>query len=374
MKPVSHLATAAALLCLPLITTLHAQSDASGGASAEAGKKPRVVSSTSEPIRVSQDSEPVERLEAFGPEDFGFFVAQASGIAASGYSEEEQAALIEGFKAGLDGAQLSPRAQGILLAQQGGLEQFGFTAAENASFLEGLKAGIDAGPAGQERARNMQDNVQRFAQQRMQQAQQQQQADATASYADRAARVAEEKANAGQAISMETQEEIRNEWADKGPIQVALETNKGTIQLELMPETAPMAVANFVKHIHNDYYDGVIFHRVIPGFMIQGGDPDGTGRGGESVWGKPFPDEVSEDVTFSEKYLLAMANAGPATNGSQFFITVAQTPHLNMRHTIFGKVTDGQGVVDAIAAVETNESDKPTEDVVIKEAKVLSGS
>ncbi|MGF1447920.1 MAG: peptidylprolyl isomerase [Opitutales bacterium] len=169
-------------------------------------------------------------------------------------------------------------------------------------------------------------------------------------------------------------DEIKQEWQDRGPIRVTLQTTEGDITLELMPDRAPLAVANFVTHIENDYYDGIIFHRVIDGFMIQGGDPQGTGIGGESVWGKPFPDEVHEDLSFTEPYILAMANAGPTTNGSQFFITVAPTPHLNLRHTIFGKVVEGKKVVDTIAKTRTGANDKPAKDIVIEDAKVLEAS
>ena len=138
-----------------------------------------------------------------------------------------------------------------------------------------------------------------------------------------------------------------------------LETNQGAIEIKLMPDLAPKACENFSKLIEKGYYDGLIFHRVIKGFMIQGGDPTGTGSGGESIWGKPFEDEVSPIVKFDSPGMLAMANAGPNTNGSQFFITTAKTPWLNMRHTIFGEVIFGYDVVQKIESVETTSSDKP---------------
>lgn len=138
-----------------------------------------------------------------------------------------------------------------------------------------------------------------------------------------------------------------------------LETNEGTIEIKLMPEVAPKACENFTKLVERGYYDGLIFHRVIRGFMIQGGDPTGTGRGGESAWGGSFQDEVSADVKFDKPGLLAMANAGPNTNGSQFFITVAKTPWLNMKHTIFGEVISGYDVVQKIENTEVDASDKP---------------
>ncbi|WP_028567030.1 peptidylprolyl isomerase [Salisaeta longa] len=126
-----------------------------------------------------------------------------------------------------------------------------------------------------------------------------------------------------------------------------LETDKGTITAELYPEHAPKTVNNFVFLANEDFYDGTTFHRVIDGFMIQGGDPTGTGRGGP---GYQFEDEVDDNPLTHETGALSMANAGPNTNGSQFFITHAPQPHLDGKHTVFGKVTDGQDVVDAIEA------------------------
>ncbi|MGM0534396.1 MAG: peptidylprolyl isomerase, partial [Campylobacterota bacterium] len=116
------------------------------------------------------------------------------------------------------------------------------------------------------------------------------------------------------------------------------ETTQGKIEFKLYEDKAPKAVENFNTHIQNGYYEGVIFHRVIPGFMIQSGDPTGTGRGGESIWGKPFEDEFAPNLVFDKPGLLAMANRGRNTNTSQFFITTAATPWLNGRHTIFGEV------------------------------------
>lgn len=127
--------------------------------------------------------------------------------------------------------------------------------------------------------------------------------------------------------------------------QVTLETDAGTIELELYPEHAPKTVNNFVFLAKEGFYDGVTFHRVIPDFMIQGGDPTGTGRGGP---GYKFEDEVRNNPLKHETGVISMANAGPNTNGSQFFITHAPQPHLDGRHTVFGKVTEGQDVVDAV--------------------------
>lgn len=177
-----------------------------------------------------------------------------------------------------------------------------------------------------------------------------------------------------------------------------LKTNMGTIKIKLFPEYAPKTVENFETHIKNGYYNGIIFHRVIDGFMIQGGDPTGTGRGGESIWGEAFEDEFSNSM-LNIRGALSMANAGPNTNGSQFFIVQAKevspdlikmmkeavsqgysedfidaythlggTPHLDGRHTVFGQVIEGMDVVDKIAAVEKDEMDKPKTDVVIEEA------
>jgi peptidylprolyl isomerase len=148
---------------------------------------------------------------------------------------------------------------------------------------------------------------------------------------------------------------------------VVLETNQGTIEIKLNPAVAPKACENFTKLIQSGYYNGLIFHRVIKDFMIQGGDPTGTGRGGESVWGKPFADEVSPTVTFNKPGILAMANAGPATNGSQFFITTAKTPWLNMKHTIFGEVVVGYDVVQKIESAQADPNDRPlTEQKILK--------
>ncbi|MFQ5681418.1 MAG: peptidylprolyl isomerase [Candidatus Omnitrophota bacterium] len=149
---------------------------------------------------------------------------------------------------------------------------------------------------------------------------------------------------------------------------VVLETNRGVIKVELKEDIAPRACENFIGLVRKGYYDGTIFHRVIKGFMIQGGDPTGTGRGGNSIWGRPFPDETREDVGFTRPGLLAMANAGPNTNGSQFFITTAQAPWLNMRHTIFGEVIAGYDVVQKIESVQVSSSNRPLEEQKIVKA------
>ncbi|MDN3509115.1 MAG: peptidylprolyl isomerase [Candidatus Neptunochlamydia sp.] len=143
---------------------------------------------------------------------------------------------------------------------------------------------------------------------------------------------------------------------------IVMETTQGIIELELKPEIAPKACENMIKFAKKGYYDGIIFHRIIKGFMIQGGDPTGTGTGGESIWGKPFEDECTPSVTFSKPGILAMANAGPRTNGSQFFITMVETPWLNGHHTIFGEVSKGYDVVEKFEKVETVMQDRPVEE------------
>ena len=149
-----------------------------------------------------------------------------------------------------------------------------------------------------------------------------------------------------------------------------MKTNMGTIELELFTDKTPKTVENFVGLANKGYYKGVIFHRVIKNFMIQGGDPTGTGRGGASFWGGKFEDEIVPDLKFDGPGLLAMANAGPNTNGSQFFITLVPTPWLNGHHTIFGKVINGMDVVYAIGDVKTAPGDRPLKDVVIEEVKI----
>ena len=152
---------------------------------------------------------------------------------------------------------------------------------------------------------------------------------------------------------------------------VVLDTNYGKIELKLFKKVAPLAVENFTKLTQKGYYNGIIFHRVIKNFMIQAGDPTGTGMGGSSIWGKEFKNEYAPNLTFDRPYLLAMANKGPNTNGSQFFITVAKTPWLNGGYTIFGEVVKGQKVVDTISKVATSKpGDRPLKKVVINKAYI----
>ena len=147
---------------------------------------------------------------------------------------------------------------------------------------------------------------------------------------------------------------------------VVIKTNRGIIKVELFCKAAPLACENFIRLAEKGYYNGLIFHRVIKNFMIQGGDPTGTGRGGKSIWGKPFKDEFTPKLKFDKPGLLAMANAGPNTNGSQFFITTVKTPWLNGHHTIFGKVIEGYDVVEKIGSVPTGRGGRP-----LKEQKIL---
>lgn len=150
---------------------------------------------------------------------------------------------------------------------------------------------------------------------------------------------------------------------------VVFDTSEGVIELELFERVAPKTCENFVGLAKDHYYDNTIFHRIIPNFMIQGGDPTGTGRGGTSIWEKPFEDEIDPNVVFNEPGLLAMANSGPNTNGSQFFITTVKTSWLNGSHTIFGKVKKGMDVVMKISDAGT-QSGVPQKDVFIKRAFV----
>src|SRR4051794_8682762 len=147
-----------------------------------------------------------------------------------------------------------------------------------------------------------------------------------------------------------------------------LQTNHGAIEIELFDDDAPKTVENFTKLARDGFYDGVIFHRVIPDFMIQGGDPTGTGSGGP---GYQFEDEQNQHGV--ERGALAMANAGPNTNGSQFFIVTADAcPWLNGKHTVFGRVTSGMDVVDAISEVDRDASDRPREQVVMEAVRVAA--
>lgn len=150
-------------------------------------------------------------------------------------------------------------------------------------------------------------------------------------------------------------------------VKATMQTNLGNIEIELFANKTPKTVENFAGLALKDYYDGVTFHRVIPEFMIQGGDPTGTGSGGQSIWGGVFEDEIVESLKHDSPGILSMANRGPNTNGSQFFITLVATPHLDGKHTVFGKVINGMDIVQKIGNVSTQPPfDKPVNDVVIE--------
>lgn len=184
--------------------------------------------------------------------------------------------------------------------------------------------------------------------------------------------------------------------ADVKAVQATIKTNQGDIKLQLFPDQAPKTVKNFVELAKQGYYKGVIFHRVIPDFMIQGGDPTGTGAGGESIYGQAFEDEFSEEL-FNFKGALSMANAGPNTNGSQFFIVTNEnvpadmvgqmkaagypdeviaryqeggTPWLDFHHTVFGQVIEGMDMAQKISQVKRDFRDRPEEDVVIEDVEI----
>ena len=190
------------------------------------------------------------------------------------------------------------------------------------------------------------------------------------------------------------------EKPQSGDTVAVMKTTMGDMKIRLLPEAAPKAAENFTEHAKSGYYNGLIFHRVIKDFMIQGGDPNGTGTGGSSIWGKPFEDEFDINAR-NYRGALSMANSGPNTNGSQFFIVQAQsvddvlvtqmeelsdegfpkevadtykkiggTPWLDFRHTVFGQVFEGLDVLDKIADAEVNMSDKPIKDIVINEIEI----
>jgi peptidylprolyl isomerase len=163
-----------------------------------------------------------------------------------------------------------------------------------------------------------------------------------------------------------TETVIKRDEKKESEVLVVLKTNQGDITLKMFPKVAPLAVENFVTHAKNGYYNGLLFHRVIKDFMIQGGDPTGTGRGGESIWKKEFINEHASNVVFDRPFLLAMANHGPNTNGSQFFITTKATPFLNGGYTIFGEVVSGQESVRKIENTKTATADRP-----VSEQKML---
>ena len=171
-------------------------------------------------------------------------------------------------------------------------------------------------------------------------------------------------------ICQEGKKTMTSETSTEREIAV-IETSMGRIEIELFSTLAPKTVKNFVGLAEKGKYNGLIFHRVIDGFMIQGGDPTGTGKGGESIYGHPFEDEFTESLKHTGPGMVSMANRGPNTNTSQFFITLAATPWLDGRHTIFGKVVSGMDVVNAIGKVKTQKpGDRPVVDVVMKKVTI----
>mgnify|MGYP001565025703 CR=1 FL=1 len=319
----------------------------------------------------------------------GYLTAQSGGVASLQLDETSVTAIAEGLQKGLSGeinimelpqeeveaafGQAQARAEavqagnaelpaisvsslekiGAAIVMQSGLQQLGFGADEADLIQKGFVKGADDSAPDPSLEAKM-PAFQEFIQARVQAAQSEMMAAQTA---------AQEEALADFA-------EVAAEWSEKENFNVVLETTQGDVEIELMPGIAPLAVANFVGHIKSGYYDDLIFHRVIEGFMVQGGDPLGTGTGGESIWGKNFPDEFSPEARFDTEGLLAMANSGPMTNGSQFFITTSKPEWLNDKHTIFGKVVKGYDKVKKIEGVEKGNGDKPVEDQKIVKAYI----
>ena len=319
----------------------------------------------------------------------GYLTAQSGGVASLQLDQASVTAIAEGLQKGLSGeinimelpqeeveaafGQAQARAEavqagsaelpaisvsslekiGAAIVMQSGLQQLGFGADEADLIQKGFVKGAgDVAPDPSLKAKMP--AFQEFIQARVQAAQSEMMAAQVA---------AQEEAMADFA-------EVAAEWSEKENFNVVLETTQGDVEIELMPGIAPLAVANFVGHIKSGYYDDLIFHRVIEGFMVQGGDPLGTGTGGESIWGKNFPDEFSPEARFDTEGLLAMANSGPMTNGSQFFITTSKPEWLNDKHTIFGKVVKGYDKVKKIEGVEKGAGDKPVEDQRIVKAYI----
>jgi peptidylprolyl isomerase len=351
------------------------------------------VATSTEPVEVATKvavaAPTVEVSEDELIEIVGYLTAQGGGVASLQLDEASVTALAEGLQKGLNGefnimelppeeveaafGQAQARAEaaqagatelppisvsslekiGAAIVMQSGLQQLGFGADEADLIQKGFVKGAgDSAPDPSLEAKMP--AFQEFIQARVQAAQ----SDMMAAQA------------AAQEEAMGDFAEIAAEWSEKENFNVVLETTQGDVEIELMPSIAPLAVANFVGHIKSGYYNGLIFHRVIEGFMVQGGDPLGTGTGGESIWGKNFPDEFSPEARFDTEGLLAMANSGPMTNGSQFFITTSKPEWLNDKHTIFGKVVNGYDKVKKIEGVEKGAGDKPVEDQKIVKAYI----
>lgn len=153
--------------------------------------------------------------------------------------------------------------------------------------------------------------------------------------------------------------------------KVEVQTSMGSFKVELYSDKAPKTCDNFIKLARSGYYDNTIFHRIIRDFMIQGGDPTGSGRGGQSIYGEKFEDEITHELRHTGAGILSMANSGPNSNGSQFFITLAPCPHLDSKHTIFGRVCCSLEVVNRLGNVQTDRNDRPVTEVRILKAKVV---
>ncbi|MGB0335200.1 MAG: peptidylprolyl isomerase [Opitutales bacterium] len=333
---------------------------------------------------------PIEVSQADLIEMIGYLTAQGGGVPMLELSEADIAMLADGLNMGLSGefdvmaiaqtelqaafAEAQARAEaveggaeelpafsegslkkiGAVMVMQSGLEQLGFGAED----ADQITAGFIAGASAKEMDPSFEAKLpafQAFIQERIQAAQ-------------------ADMMRAQEAALQEAMAEFESyaaEWKEKENFNIVLQTTQGDVTIELMPSVAPLAVANFVGHIENGYYDGLTFHRIIKDFMIQGGDPVGNGTGGESIWGKNFPDEFSPDVRFDTEGLLAMANSGPMTNGSQFFITTSTPEWLNDKHTIFGKVVEGYENVEKLEGVETGAQDVPVEAQAIIKAYVV---
>lgn len=338
-------------------------------------------------IEVEEAAAPaVELSEDELLEMVGYLTAQGGGVSALGLDKAQVEVLADGLKKGLTGelnimefprpeveaafGEAQARAEatqagaeelpaisngalekiGAVMVMQSGLQQLGFGAEEAGALRTGFVDGALATEMDPLFEAKM-PAFQEFIQPRAQAAQ---------------AEMMEAQAAAQVGVMAEF-EDVAAEWAVKDNFNVVLETTQGDVEIELFPSVAPLAVANFVGHIESGYYDDLIFHRVIDGFMIQGGDPLGTGTGGESIWGKNFPDEFSSEVRFDSVGMLAMANSGPVTNGSQFFITTSTPAHLNDKHTIFGKVVEGYDNVVKIEKTKTGGgNNKP-----VKEQKII---
>ena len=387
--------TEAAIITEPVeVTTDVAVSAPVVEVSEEAAQSETIEAATStEPVEVTTEvATPAPVVEVSKDELIeivGYLTAQGGGVASLQLDQASITTLAEGLHKGLNGeinimelpqeeieaafGQAQARAEavqagtaelppisvsslekiGAAIVMQSGLQQLGFGADEADLIQKGFVKGAgDSAPDPSLEAKMP--AFQEFIQARVQAAQ---------SEMMTAQAAAQEEA-------MADFSELAAEWSEKENFKVVLETTQGDVEIELMPSIAPLAVANFVVHIKSGYYDDLIFHRVIEGFMIQGGDPLGTGTGGESIWGKNFPDEFSQEARFDTEGLLAMANSGPMTNGSQFFITTSKPEWLNDKHTIFGKVVKGYDKVKKIEGVEKGAGDKPVEDQKIVKAYI----